>query len=378
MLLVKKFNIKQTKNCSRLADLTVQVFTNQYSVATLVFIKFVATKRGFPSRILPINILIEFTSYTAPDMFVLWELSAPNNNVAGRSISGMKMQFILNDVYFIKVVKIYGTVKIGKNSDISSPSFVAINGITVDTSVKVHNGDTYIIYLFPFIKTNAIQFQFYVDAEYNVTQRIAFSEITIEEGDSDSHCEEPQASRVGAIIVVVLIAIIFLTLFITSLVLNLYFLIQYCNKKMQDKIHYITHQLSENNSYTRTVSTGNHRERIDTNYESIEFDVSAVNKEYKGPPEQEYSKILAQTDRTKSVIDMPPNPTYVSTLPLSPIEEMPGYSRLVHFEGKEVKRNPTIESNTLPRIKEKSSSQVFTAAERRKSYTEQHDLSDLK
>ena len=297
------------------------------------------------------------------------------------------MLFILDDVYFIKEIKIHGVVKIG-NLEFAAPSFVTINGFTVDTTDKSTNGGTYIIYLFPFIKTNSIQFQFYFDSEKNTTQQIAFSEISIVTYDSDSESEETniQNNQMNIPIAIVssIAIIILIVLLLVSLVLNL-FLIITKHKKKKQKTKYIStlsKQTSQSNDYLRTISTSDFQ-RTETNYESIEFGETAISGDhYKTPTEiiQQEPKAMPEiTNRLNSNLFMPPNPTYISTLPLTPIQEIAGYSHLEHTEKDERKRILSLEkSNTLPRLREKSSSQLFTAAERRSSYSGQHELSDLK
>ena len=312
-----------------------------------------------------------------PDLFVTWELRAPVISVGARRLMLMKMLFILKDLYFIKEIQIIGAVKLA-GQPYDPPISVTVNGIFANTSDRIMIKDTYRIYLFPFIKTNVIQFQLYFEAPSNGSVRVALSEISIFKRDDESDGDEQQSNENNApVIAVSVVASLLLALLAISLAVNLYLLIIRKNKGKGGNKHSMVHQMSHND-YIHTINTDIQLERFDTNYESIEFERSAQNY-VKAPMAQESLEKLERKDRQNSTLIMPPNPTYIATLPLTPIEEVPGYSHLEHpHQAQPMKADSISKNNTLPRLRQKSASQVFTATERRKSFGGQHDLSDLK
>ena len=235
--------------------------------------------------------------------------------------------------------------------------FISVNGILFETVNEVASFRH--LTLSPWIYANSVLLEFYFDADEN-KQRIAISEVSFVEYEmkSDSPVE------VNNMIEVITLSGISVLLFIllgVSVTANFVLFI----KKKQNK-RVLLMQPSNVNHYNKQ------KEDETSNYETIPGDRSRYSTVYSEPdPELPTRPFNPLT----SVIEMPNNPTYVTTLPEHPDENLPGYSKLDFSKQVE---NTSDQKNEDVVMRERPKSGNLSAAQRRSSYFEQHMLSDLK
>ncbi|KAI6650463.1 hypothetical protein LOD99_5900 [Oopsacas minuta] len=301
-----------------------------------------------------------------PDLFVMWQLNDTGNNrnimVANKTISIVKILINFDDVYFFDTIIIYGARNI-RDKDFQAPIFMAVNGIVIDTSTVIEIGEFYI--------------EVHEEAPW-----IALSEITFSiTNESIVECATEQTSFTGLISVSAIAALLLLVLTF-SIGLNIFLLTkkmwQKCDKDV--KFRNPMRQTSEINEYrsSRQYFDEQYPELPNSTYESIN-DYHAKAPPIPSPTSR---SSVTRLDAAISVIEMPTNPTYISTLPVTMEQELPGYSHLKFTKPTqpEIEENAQViegVNNTLPRMRE-SNDKMFTAAQRRASFVDQHLLSDLK
>ena len=282
---------------------------------------------------------------------MFWDIDGPeivkNILLGNTSFSFMKILFIFDDVHFIEKINIF-TFNTDENA---IPLFIKANGIIFETWREISSLSH--VTLSPWINVNSVLLEFYFDESEN-KRRIAISEVSFVEYRQESVSSRNVTFEVATISAVTVLLFI---LFALSVTVNFILLVKKTHKK----------------PVLTSPSTKEDKKQTESTYETIPENNIRYATMYTEPNSV---PVTSPFNPNASVIEMPSNPTYVSSLPTpsKSEENLPGYS---HLDFSETTENTSEEKKEVA-MRERPKSKMLTAAQRRSSYFEQHMLSDLK
>ena len=290
---------------------------------------------------------------------VFWDINGTeilkNIQFGNTSVSILRMLIIFDNVHYIEKINIF-TFKPNENA---IPKFITANGILFETSNEISS--TSHVTLSPWINTNSILLEFiFYDSEDQPRPRIAISEVSFVEYTKESLSPPNDTTMVGVI---------------TLGALSMLLLISLCVSVTANFILVVKQNHGKKRELCKSSNTNHFNKQMEDEmsaYETISEDRNRYSTVYTEPdPELP----VRSFNPNVSIIEMPSNPTYVSTLPENLDENLPGYSRLDFSVPTE---NKSEEKDETPVMRERPKSKILTASQRRSSYLEQHVLSELK